>query len=147
MNTNISIKKIDRMNKQIIVSKQFLINAGQFGTTEFKQYMELMEKHPGYEFIEYRISRNPEKQTYGKLTYSVMEAYIEGKAKDEAARKAMLEEYEAIKKISKTQKAAYAYVKSWFLEKHGEEFKERQKKREAEAFERKHEHLIYNPMH
>ena len=43
----------------------------------------------------------------------------------------LMEEYETIKKISKTQRAAYAFVKKWFLGKYGEEFKAFQMKQDA----------------
>lgn len=119
--------KIDRQSKVILVSRSTLIAAGQFGTPEFHQMMEMRQKFPGYEFKEQKIERNPDKRTYGNLTYKVMGDFIENHETDENV-KAALKEYEAVKAISKTQRAAYAYVKKWFLDKYGEEFKEFQKK-------------------
>lgn len=119
--------KIDRQSKVILVSRSTLIAAGQFGTPEFHQMMEMRQKFPGYEFKEQKIERNPDKRTYGNLTYKVMGEFIENHETDENVR-AALKEYEAVKAISKTQRAAYAYVKKWFLDKYGEEFKEFQKK-------------------
>lgn len=120
--------KIDRQSKVILVSRSTLIAAGQFGTPEFHQMMEMREKFPGYEFKEQKIERNPDKRTYGNLTYKVMGEFIENHETDENVRAAALKEYEAVKAISKTQRATYAYVKKWFLDKYGEEFKEFQKK-------------------
>ena len=119
--------KIDRQSKVILVSRSTLIAAGQFGTPEFHQMMEMRQKFPGYEFKEQKIDRNPDKRTYGNLTYKVMGEFIENHETYENVR-AALKEYEAVKAISKTQRAAYAYVKKWFLDKYGEEFKEFQKK-------------------
>ena len=123
--------KIDRVNKTITVSSNDLIAAGQFGTPEFEQMMQMRTEFPGYTFVEHHIKRNDDKQTYGKLTYDVMEAFIAGHETDDKKRAAMLKEYETIKKISKTQRAAYAFVKKWFLGKYGEEFKAFQMKQDA----------------
>lgn len=120
--------KIDRQAKVILVSRSTLIAAGQFGTPEFHQMMEMRQEFPGYEFREQKIERNPDKRTYGNLTYKVMGEFIASHETDEIAKAAALKEYEAVKAISKTQRAAYAYVKKWFLDKYGEEFKEFQKK-------------------
>ncbi len=120
--------KIDRQSKVILVSRSTLIAAGQFGTAEFHQMMEMRQKFPGYEFKEQKIERNPDKRTYGNLTYKVMGEFIENHETDKNVKTAALKEYEAVKAISKTQRAAYAYVKKWFLDKYGEEFKEFQKK-------------------
>lgn len=123
--------KIDRAKKTITVSRNDLIAAGQFGTPEFEQMMQMRTEFPGYTIVEHHIKRNADKQTYGKLTYDVMQAFIEGRETDDAMRTATLKEYEAIRKISKTQRAAYAFVKKWFLGKYGEEFKAFQMKQDA----------------
>jgi len=120
--------KIDRQAKVILVSRSTLIAAGQFGTPEFHQMMAMRQEFPGYEFREQKIERNPDKRTYGNLTYKVMGEFIASHETDEIAKAAALKEYEAVKALSKTQRAAYAYVKKWFLDKYGEEFKEFQKK-------------------
>ena len=120
--------KIDRQSKVILVSRSTLVAAGQFGTPEFAQMMEMRQKFPGYEFREQKIERNPDKRTYGNLTYKVMGEFIESHETDQIAKAAALKEYEAVKAISKTQRAAYAYVKKWFLDKYGEVFKDFQAK-------------------
>ena len=61
--------KIDRQSKVILVSRSTLVAAGQFGTPEFAQMMEMRQKFPGYEFREQKTDRNPDKRTYGNLTY------------------------------------------------------------------------------
>ena len=123
--------KIDRVNKTITVSRNDLIAAGQFGTPEFEQMMRMRTEFPGYAIVEHKIKRNDDKQTYGKLTYDVMEGFIESHETDAQKRVVMLKEYETIKRISKTQRAAYAFVKKWFLGKYGEEFADFQKKQKA----------------
>ena len=137
------IKKIERSTKTIIVTKQFLIAASQFGTPEFNLYMELTREYPNFTFAEYKIARNPDKQVYGKLTYEVMEEFIKGYENDEATRKAVLAEYEIVKKISLTQKAAYAYVKKWFLAKYKDEFNRRKAELEAEQRAKNEARMLY----
>ena len=133
-----SIKKIDRANKTIIVTKQFLINASQIGTPEFDLYLELMEKHPGFTFKEYKITR-----VYGKLTYEVMENFIINRETNEDIRKVILDEFKIVRKISLTQKASYAYVKKWFLGRYKEDFKRYQAEMEAREKVKKAERLLY----
>lgn len=105
--------------------------------------MKMRTEFPGYTFVEHHITRNPDKQTYGKLTYDVMEDFIVGHETDDKKRAAMLKEYEAIKKISKTQRAAYAFVKKWFLSKYGTEFADFQKKQDAKKRAAAESQLIY----
>ena len=140
---NNSIKKIDRSTKTIIVTKQFLIAASQFGTPEFNLYMDLTREYPNYTFVEYKITRNPDKQVYGKLTYEVMEEFTKGYENDEATLEAVLAEYEIVKKISLTQKAAYAYVKKCFLAKYKDEFNRRKAELEAEQRAKNEARMLY----
>ena len=107
--------RIDRTKKTIYATKSFLIKAGQFGTTEFNTLNDMLKTFPGYKVDEEKIARNASKEAYGDLTYEKMKQFIEGYETDDTKRKMMLEEYENIKVISKTQRGAYAYVKSWFL--------------------------------
>lgn len=138
-----NIKKIDRTTKTIIVTKQFLINASQIGTPEFDLYLKLMEQHPGFTFKEYKITRNPDKQTYGKLTYEVMAEFITAYETDEKVREAVLDEYKIVRNISLTQKASYAYVKKWFLGKYKDEFDRRKKELAEQKKEKMAERMLY----
>ena len=137
--------RIDRTKKTIYATKSFLIKAGQFGTTEFNTLNDMLKTFPGYKVDEEKIARNASKEAYGDLTYEKMKQFIEGYETDDAKRKAMLEEYEAIKTISKTQHGAYAFVKSWFLKKYKDEFDRRKKELEDERREAKEAHLLYTP--
>lgn len=121
---------IDRTKKTITVTKEFLIRAGQFGTQEFNILWEMQKNHPGYAVQEHKIARNPNKKTYGNLTYENMHDFIAGYFEDETNRKAALEEYEIIKKTAKVMNGSYAKVKSWFLDKYNEEFKAFQEEQE-----------------
>ena len=137
--------RIDRDKKTIYATKSFLIKAGQFGITEFNTLNDMLKTFPGFKVEEEKIARNASKEAYGNLTYDVMKAFIENYETDEAQRKTMLEEYEAIKNVSKTQRGAYAFVKSWFLKKYKNEFDRRKKELEDKRREAKEAHLLYTP--
>ena len=79
----------------------------------------------------------------GAPTYEVMEEFIKGYESNEAACAAALKEYEIVKKISLTQKAAYAYVKKWFLAKYKDEFNRRKEELEAEQRTKNEARMLY----
>ena len=103
-------KRIDEAKMTVTVTKDFLMKAGQFGTPEFFEALEM--KKEGYTLVERKIKKNPDKQTYAELTYGKMKSVIEGYWTDAEVRKAKLDEFEYIKRWAKTHTAAYAKVKS-----------------------------------
>lgn len=129
MNKNLKLIDADAMT--ITVSRDFLMKAGQFGTSEFFEALEM--KKDGYRLVERKIKRNPDKRTYADLTYDKMESFIEGYWTDEEIRKAKLEEFACIKKWAKTQAAAYAKVKEWFKSEYGKAFDEAETRKKADA--------------
>ncbi len=64
---------IDKANKTLTVTKDFMMKAGQFGTPEFEKALEAKQNFPGFTLVVRTIKRNSEKWTYGKLTYDRME--------------------------------------------------------------------------
>lgn len=137
MNT---VKTISREEKTITVTKDFLMKAGKFGTPEFSDMMELRAKYPGYAIVEYHIARNTDKQTYGNLTYEVMESFILNNETDAATRKAVWEEYQIVRKVALTfKKGAYISVKKWFLDKYKAVFEAEKAAKEANAEAKKME--------
>ena len=76
---NKKLKTIDHSMKTITVSKDFLQKAGQFGTPEFREALLMKEDFPDYTLVERKIKRNPQKRTYGNLTYERMESFIIGR--------------------------------------------------------------------
>lgn len=117
---------IDKANKILTVTKDFMMKAGQFGTPEFEKALEAKQNFPGFTLVVRTIKRNSEKWTYGKLTYDRMEDFIQNHEKDVETREAKLKEFELVKAWAKTQKAAYAKVKEWFLNEYKEDFKKEQ---------------------
>lgn len=50
---NKSNARYNYQNKTIVCSKQFLVLAGQFGTPEFHQLMDMRSKQPTFTVVEY----------------------------------------------------------------------------------------------
>lgn len=117
---------INKEKRTLTVSKDFMMKAGQFGTPEFEKALEAKQNFPGYTLVVRTIKRNSEKWTYGKLTYDEMEKFIAGHETDEEVRKAKLEEFALMKKWAKTQRAAYAKMKQWFLDQYKDAFQKAQ---------------------
>ena len=140
---NKSNARYNYQNKTIVCSKQFLVLAGQFGTPEFHQLMDMRSKQPTFTVEEYKPTHNTEKKTYGKLTYETMAKFIANYETDEKNRKAMLAEFDTVQKISKTQKGAYIFVKKWFLGKYKEVFDAWQEEQDDKKRAEKEAHLLY----
>lgn len=123
-------RDIDPVKMTVTVDKDFLKKAGQFGTPEFFEALDM--RKDGLTIVEYKIKKNPDKQTYADLTYDKMKSVIEGYWTDDKVRKAKLEEFEYIKRWAKTQTAAYAKVKSWFKKEYGAIYEAVEAKAKAE---------------
>ena len=119
--------EINHSTKTVILTKKFLLAANRIGTPEFNEMMTLRTQFADYTFEEREIKKNPNKQTYGRLTYAAMKDFIKGKETEERA-KIILAELDTVIDLSQAQKASYVYVKKWFLNKYGEVFKDFQAK-------------------
>ena len=124
---------LDRNAKTITVTREFLIRAGQFGSTEFNILLDMQKTNPGFKVTEQKCTRNSDKVVHAALTYDKMVDFMKGYHKDENELKAALSEYIIIKKTSKTMPAAYAYVKKWFLGKYKDAFKDYEDEQKAKA--------------
>ena len=124
---------LDRNAKTITVTREFLIRAGQFGSTEFNILLDMQKSNPGFKVQEHKCKRNSDKNVHAALTYDKMVDFMKGYHKDENELKAALSEYIIIKKTSKTMPAAYAYVKKWFLGKYKDAFKDYEDEQKAKA--------------
>ena len=123
-------RDIDPVKMTVTVDKDFLKKAGQFGTPEFFEALDM--RKDGLTIVEYKIKKNPDKQTYADLTYDKMKSTIEGYWTDDKVRKEKLEEFEYIKKWAKTQNGSYAKVKNWFKENYGKHYEEVEAKAQEE---------------
>ena len=114
--------EINHSTKTVILTKKFLLAANRIGTPEFNEMMTLRTQFSDYTFEEREIKKNPNKQTYGRLTYENMRCHIRGKETEERA-KIILAELDTVIDLSQAQKASYVYVKKWFLNLYKEDFK------------------------
>ena len=70
--------RVVKEEKVIYCRKQFLIQAGQFGTEEFDTMEKMTEDFPGFKIEAFHIKKSSEKKSCGKLTYKVMKNFIKG---------------------------------------------------------------------
>lgn len=70
---------LDRNAKTITATREFLIRAGQFGSTEFNILLDMQKNNPGYTVVEHKIKRNPNKNVHEALNYDEMIDFIKGK--------------------------------------------------------------------
>lgn len=122
-------RDVDEVKMTITVDKDFLKKAGQFGTPEFFEAIQM--RKDGFTIVEYKIKKNPDKQTYADLTYDKMKKVITNYWTDVEVRKAKLDEFEYIKRWAKTQPGSYAKVKNWFKENYGKHYEEVEAKAKA----------------
>lgn len=123
-------RDVDEVKMTITVDKDFLKKAGQFGTPEFFEAIQM--RKDGFTIVEYKIKKNPDKQTYADLTYNKMKKVITNYWTDVEVRKAKLDEFEYIKRWAKTQPGSYAKVKNWFKKEYGKHYEEVEAKAKAE---------------
>ena len=91
---------LDRNAKTITVTREFLIRAGQFGSTEFNILLDMQKTNPGFKVTEQKCKRNPNKTVHAALTYDEMVDFIKGYYEDENELRAALSEYIAMKMSS-----------------------------------------------
>lgn len=114
--------EINYIENTIIVSKKFLKEASIFGSTAYNDLARVRKELPDFKIIQREITKKPGKKTYGKLTYKVMDSFIEAQEGENAP--AVKAEFEHMKKLSQIQSGSYAFVKKWFLERYKDVFKQ-----------------------
>ena len=90
----------------IVASKTTLKKAGNPNSTEYKEMMKLMKKHPNFTVVEKIIKEATGKETHKGLKKNIIEAYIgiQNNATD------LMAQYEAAAKQGK-----FPLVRKWFL--------------------------------
>ena len=139
------IRKIDRTAKTIIVYRDFLIAAGEYGSAAFELKMELSAKYPGFDFIQYKPNRAKTDEVYDSPSYKDMERFIKGYEITDAGYNEAMAELNDLRALLKGKKGAYLKVKEWFLDKYAAEFA-RRKQQEADKKRAKRESdFLYHP--
>ena len=117
-----TIYEINYTEKTITVTKSFLKEAGTIGSTAYRELAQVRKDFPDFQIIQREIAKKPGKKTYGKLTYKVMEDFISVQEEENAP--AVLDEFERVKALSKVHAGQYAFVKTWFLNRYKDVFKQ-----------------------
>jgi len=111
--------EVDFINNKIILTKKFYKAASILNSPEYSTLIQLRAQNPGFEIVLKEIRKKEGKKSYRNLTYANMREYIitrEGEKSETVA------EFNRVIALSKVQAGPYAYVKTWFLKKYGEEF-------------------------
>ena len=139
------IRKIDRIAKTITVNKDFLIASGEYGSTAYQLRMELSNRYPGFDFIQYKPNRAKTDEVYDNPTYSQMEKFIKGYEATEKGAAEVMAELNDLRMLLKGRKGAYPKVKEWFLNKYADEFARRKKEETDKKRKERESSFLYHP--
>ena len=123
--------EINYIENTITVTKKFLKEAGVIGSPAYTELARVRKDLPDFRIVQREITKKPGKKTYGKLTYKVMEGFIEAQEGENA--KAVLAEFERVQALSKAHSGSYAFVKTWFLTRYKDVFGQEEETAEDEA--------------
>ena len=117
-NTNYAINHLENT---IIVTKNFLKEAGMIGTTAYAELIALRKELPDYQIVPREIKKPHRTKPGSHLTYIKMKNHIAAKeGTDSEAMKA----FEKVKELAKAQVNPFDYTKKWFLEHYSDDFKD-----------------------
>ena len=139
------IRKIDRIHKKVLVTKDFLIKGSQYGMAQFELYEKLKETYPGFSIEVAKLRHNTGKQTYANLTYKRMEDFMQGHETDPQKLLEVQAEYRELRELLAGKKGAYVQVKRWFLDKYKDELKRIRDEEESTKHAQITARLIYTP--
>lgn len=111
--------EVDFINNKIILTKKFYKATSILNSPEYKTMILLRTENPGFEIVLKEIKKKEGKKSYRNLTYANMREYIVTR---EGVKSEIVAEFDRVLTLSKVQAGPYAYVKTWFLNKYGEEF-------------------------
>ena len=68
--------KIDYKNNQIVMDREFSINASLFGSQEYNMLQAARHDYPTFQVVRKTIKKNSKKEAFNGLTYEYMEKYM-----------------------------------------------------------------------
>ena len=125
MNTNEKSRKskfiyeADHVDSIIYVDVESMKRASQIDNPEFTELTKIREALPGYK-LETKEFPKKNKQTYGGLKITVMQAFIIQYEDTPEKVASVLKELNKKKAEGLLRGATYGVVKSWFIDKYGE---------------------------
>lgn len=106
--------KIDFAKKAIMITKKEAKAASKYDTLEYKEIMDLQEKHPNFVVTVREAKSSPKRKGANKgFTYDKMEAYVNRHGSD-LQKQQFVEMREAAKELAGGSCVAYRFVKDWF---------------------------------
>ncbi len=95
----------DALNNILTVSSSFLKKASRVGSPEYYIVLKLRKEVP-----ELTIREAEKREAKKGITYAKMRIFIEG----DRNAKALIAEFEKVRKLSRVQSMPYRYVRTWF---------------------------------
>lgn len=124
---------INHLEAKITMTKKFYEAACRLNTPEYKELMAIRRDNPSYKMEVREIKKKTDKNSYRNLTFENMELFIKKSMDSARTLDDRLNEYAAVKELSKVQSSPYAYVKAWFLTIYGDEYNKYRKNEEEPA--------------
>ena len=124
--------EINFMENKIVVTETFAKNAGKMGTEEYNEMLKVRRELPDFEMV---LAKKKERKANKNknLDYKNMKEYIKTVSVTEEDAKAVIDELEARRELSKLCSNPYKVVLDWFLAKYPEVRKQRdEESRKAE---------------
>lgn len=111
--------KINFMENKIVVTEAFAKKAGKMGTEEYNEMLRVRRELPDFDIVptEKKIKRANKNKN---LDYKHMKEYIQNVSATEEEAKAIIDELEARRELSKMCSNPYRVVLDWFLSKYPE---------------------------
>ena len=103
--------KIDYKNNQIVMDREFSINASLFGSQEYNMLQAARHDYPTFQVVRKTIKKNSKKEAFNGLTYEYMEKYMARYNVSED----ILQQYRNVRFDVQCHSIRYPYVKKWFL--------------------------------
>ena len=101
----------DCVHNVLIISKNFLNEAGLYNSTAYKTLKSIRKENPGL-IVSVKQRKSPKKNVYANLTIKAMKQYLE-KARNSDS---LIKQLDAVVATSVGQRHPLKYIREWFLE-------------------------------
>lgn len=136
---------IDRSHQVLTLSRSFLIAAGNISSPEYKEFLELRAKYPGFTIEVPAKAARKSNCVLGKLTYADMAEFIKGHEPDTESSNKAMNEMNDLRALYKGQRGAYLKIRECFLEKYQDEVKRLEEKQKEQKRREREASFLYHP--
>lgn len=119
--------QLNHENKTIVITKEFSKSASTYGTTEYKELLEIKKDFGDYQIVVRSTPRR--KRGINDITLTDMKAYIKKHDKEDNSIMAVFESMVNEKTGENLKRTSFFTIKKWFFE----QYPDLKKKDETEA--------------